>query len=94
MKDNYEKSILIPPCGDQLVNLLVPLDDAEDLKAEANTLPSIQLSERSVCDLEVMAVGGLSPLDRFMSQEDYRRVLEEMRLACGNDPFQSSRPPD
>ena len=26
-----------------------------------------------------MAVGGLSPIDRFMGQQDYRRVVEEMR---------------
>ncbi len=28
-------------------------------------------------------MGGFSPLDRFMGREDYRRVVEEMRLANG-----------
>jgi sulfate adenylyltransferase len=36
-----------------------------------------------VCDLEVLAVGGFSPLDRFMNQADYTRVVYEMRLANG-----------
>jgi sulfate adenylyltransferase len=41
------------------------------------------MSERSVCDLELLAVGAFSPLDRFMTREDHERVLGEMRLAGG-----------
>lgn len=55
-----------------------------ELRAYANRLPSLQLSERSVCDLELLATGGFSPLDQFMSKEDYRQVLDEMRLANGH----------
>jgi sulfate adenylyltransferase len=80
----YENSILIPPYGGKLVNLVVPPDDIEELKAQASKLPSIQLSERSECDLELLAVGAFSPLDRFMGQKDYQRVLDEMRLADGH----------
>jgi len=78
---NSDSSILIPPYGDALVDLLV---SDEALWAQANSLPSIQLSERVVCDLELLAVGGFSPLDRFMGQADYERVLDEMRLASGH----------
>jgi len=46
-------------------------------------VPSLQLSPRSLCDLELLATGAFSPLDRFMGEADYRRVLEEMRLANG-----------
>src|SRR5437867_3133795 len=76
-------SILIPPYGGSLVDLSVPAEAIEDLRAEAGSLKSVQLSERSVCDLEMMATGAFSPLDRFMGSEDYRRVLEEMRLSNG-----------
>ncbi len=76
-------SLLIPPYGGKLVDLCIPRAAADDLKARASHLPSIQLSERSVCDLELLATGGFSPLDRFMSRSDYQRVLEEMRLANG-----------
>ncbi len=55
----------------------------EALKAQATRLPSIQISERAMCDLELLATGAFSPLDRFMGQADYQRVLEEMRLANG-----------
>lgn len=74
---------LISPYGGGLVNLLVPPDAAGELKAHANRLASVQLSERSVCDLELLAVGGFSPLDYFMGRSDHERVVGEMRLSSG-----------
>jgi sulfate adenylyltransferase len=62
----------------------VPSEARDELTAYANRLPSIQLSQRSVCDLELLACGGFSPLDRFMGKADYERVLGEMRLANGS----------
>ncbi len=76
-------STLITPYGGKLVNLLVTPDELNDLKTYAGTLPSIQLTERALCDLELLAIGAFSPLDRFMGQADYEHVLEEMRLADG-----------
>ena len=78
-----ETSILIPPYGGQLVNLLVQSQEIDGLKAYANALPSLVLSDRSVCDLELLATGAFSPLGRFMGKADYQRVLDEMRLADG-----------
>ena len=75
---------LIPPYGGHLVDLMVPDADAEALRQHANTLPSVQLSDRAICDLELMAVGAFSPLDRFMGEADYRSVLETMRLIDGS----------
>jgi sulfate adenylyltransferase len=72
---------LIEPYGGKLINLLVDGEERTDLVNRANTLPSIQLSARSICDLELLAVGGFSPVDRFMGKADYDRVVEEMRLA-------------
>jgi sulfate adenylyltransferase len=69
---------LITPYGGKLINLMAPLE-----VADAAALPSIQISERSQCDLELLATGAFSPLDRFMSQADYRSVIERMRLADG-----------
>ncbi len=74
---------LLPLYGGRLVDLLVPPEEAAELKAYAGTLPSVQLSARTECDLELLAVGGFSPLARFMGQEDHQRVLDEMRLANG-----------
>ncbi len=74
---------LIEPYGGRLVDLLVPAEELEAARAHANTLPSIQLSDRALCDLELLATGAFSPLDRFMGRADYERVLAEMRLADG-----------
>ena len=75
---------LITPYGGSLVDLLAPPEDTDELKERAGRLPSIQLSDRAVCDLELLATGGFSPLDRFMGSEDHARVLGEMRLADGS----------
>ena len=74
---------LIAPYGGKLIDLHVDPHAREALAAHASKLPRIQLTERNLCDLEILATGGFSPLDRFMSEKDYVRVLEDMRLAAG-----------
>jgi sulfate adenylyltransferase len=76
-------SMLITPYGGKLVNLVVDDDEREALLAEADWDTSVQLTDRNLCDLELLAVGGFSPLDRFMGEADYHRVLTEMRLSDG-----------
>lgn len=46
-------------------------------------LPSLTLTQRQICDLELILNGGFSPLESFMGQKDYERVLKEMRLENG-----------
>jgi sulfate adenylyltransferase len=75
--------ILVPPYGGYLVDLFEPAASISELTAKAATLPSVQISERSRCDLELLATGGFSPLDRFLCRADYERVVAEMRLAGG-----------
>ena len=75
--------LLIPPYGGRLVDLMVEDEERAELIARANQLSSVRLSPRSVCDLELLATGGFSPLDRFMGRCDYLRVIGEMRLADG-----------
>jgi sulfate adenylyltransferase len=77
-------STLISPYGGELVNLLSPDEQVSDLKEYASHLPSIQLSERSACDLELLATGAFSPLKAFMSAADLRQVTHEMRLTSGH----------
>jgi sulfate adenylyltransferase len=78
-----KESKVISPYGGKLVNLVVEGEEREALKQEAAHLPYIQVSERVLNDLELLATGGFSPLDRFMGQEDYQRVINEMRLKDG-----------
>ena len=77
------ESLIISPFGGKLVDLVAAADERSKLAHDAAKLPSLQLSLRSLCDLELLAVGAFSPLDRFMERADYERVLEEMRLSDG-----------
>ncbi|KAI4604313.1 Sulfate adenylyltransferase [Pestalotiopsis sp. 9143b] len=73
-----------PPHGGILKDLLAR--DAprhEELSAEAETLPAITLTERQLCDLELILNGGFSPLEGFMNEADYNGVVKENRLADG-----------
>ncbi|MCS7324825.1 MAG: bifunctional sulfate adenylyltransferase/adenylylsulfate kinase [Anaerolineae bacterium] len=76
-------SILIPPYKGELVNLLVDEEERAYWLERAGRLRSVQLSPRALCDLELLAVGGFSPLRRFMGKADYEHVLYTMRLADG-----------
>jgi sulfate adenylyltransferase len=75
---------LITPYGGELVNLLVQDHELTELRAYASRLTSLQISDRSACDLELLATGAFSPLDRFMGKKDYQSVLDEMRLSSGH----------
>src|SRR3990172_8191435 len=84
MGDCMNKGIkLIEPYGGTLKNLVVLGEQRLALLDEANRYPSIQITDRNLNDLELLATGGFSPLNRFMGEADYRRVLTEMRLQDG-----------
>ena len=55
-----------------------------ELKAEASNYPSLQLSDRHLCDLELIINGGFDPLSGFMSRIDYDSVVRDMRLSDGS----------
>jgi len=74
---------LIKPYGEKLVNLIANEEEIADLKNLATELNSVQISERSMCDFEMMSTGAFSPLDRFMNQADYQSVVETQRLSNG-----------
>jgi sulfate adenylyltransferase len=78
------KAKLISPYGgNKLANLIVAGKERDELLGRAPQLPSIKITMRNLCDLELLATGGFSPLDRFMGKADYERVLHEMRLSNG-----------
>jgi len=71
------------PYGGRLVNLIVDDARAAEMRATSKDFASLTLDERALCDLELLAVGGFSPLTGFLGRADYERVVAEQRLADG-----------
>ncbi len=74
---------LITPHGGVLRNLIASDARAQKLKEASRDWPSWDLTERQICDLELLLNGAFSPLVGFMDRASYDRVLERMRLADG-----------
>ncbi|MCC5635607.1 sulfate adenylyltransferase [Nostoc sp. CHAB 5844] len=73
----------IAPHGGELVNRIATPEQREEFLSKAEFLPRVQLDERAVSDVEMIAIGAFSPLTGFMNQSDYDRVVTQMRLANG-----------
>jgi sulfate adenylyltransferase len=73
----------IAPHGGTLVDLRVSGAQAEPLEREAAGYPSVVVNAREVSDLEMLAVGALSPLTGFQGERDYRSILGSMHLENG-----------
>jgi sulfate adenylyltransferase len=73
----------ISPHGGLLEDLLLGSDELEAALGDAEHHPKLPVGAREAADLEMLAVGAMSPLNGFMLEKDYRSVLEEMRLASG-----------
>lgn len=74
---------LIRPHGGELKVLLVSEERAKELKGECINLPSLDLTPRQMCDVELLLNGAFSPLTGFLNREDYDSVLQKCRLNNG-----------
>lgn len=70
---------MITPYHGELVNRLLPQADIDKWMSDLPQL-SLTLSQRQLCDVECILCGAFSPLTGFMSEQDYRRCVHEMRL--------------
>lgn len=77
------ESGLIAPHGGQLINRIASEAEKQEFLAQADTLPRITLDKRAQSDLEMIAIGGFSPLKGFMEQADYDSVVDTMHLTNG-----------
>lgn len=73
----------IAPHGGQLINRLATPAERQEFLDQANHLPRVQLDERATSDLVMIAIGAFSPLNGFMEQADYEKVVDDMRLVNG-----------
>jgi sulfate adenylyltransferase len=72
---------MIAPHGGKLIDRTFSEGEKEKAKEHARALPSIRLTADLVSDVENIAFGVFSPLKGFLGKEDYRSVLNHMRLA-------------
>lgn len=68
------------PHGGHLINLLVEKDKADSLKQQSEHFPSITLTKRQLCDLEMLINGAMSPLTGYMDKKTYDTVIHSTRL--------------
>ncbi|GIO39834.1 sulfate adenylyltransferase [Paenibacillus antibioticophila] len=73
----------ILPHGGKLINRLASGDERERLLKEAAELEAIAITPWTISDLDLIGVGAFSPLTGFMTEQDYRSVVKNMRLANG-----------
>ncbi len=73
----------IPAHGGTLIQRIATPEQATELQAQAPTWPQVTLDDRAQSDLEMIAIGGFSPLTGFMGRADYESVLQSMHLQNG-----------
>ena len=71
------------PHGGELKDLYLDATAAEAEKAAAQDYASWDLTERQLCDIELILNGAFSPLEGFLNQDDYDAVVSGMRLKSG-----------
>ena len=62
---------------------MVSAGEAKSLQDAAGSMPSITLSAKQACDLEMIAMGAFSPLDGFVGPDDFASICRDMRLSNG-----------
>ncbi len=74
---------MIAPHGGRLINRLATGAQRDALLARAKAAPRLKVNARELADLEMIAVGAMSPLEGFMGSADLKAVVERHRLANG-----------
>jgi len=73
----------IAPHGGVLVDREAPVADRMRWEKDGPRLPALTLDKRALSDLEMIVIGGFSPLEGFMGEADWTSVVERTRLANG-----------
>ncbi len=73
----------ISPHGGSLINRIATEQEHQEFLGLSDSLPRIQLNERALSDLVMIAIGGFSPLTGFLGEKDYIGVVNDMHLSNG-----------
>ncbi|MEM9567658.1 MAG: sulfate adenylyltransferase [Cyanobacteria bacterium P01_E01_bin.34] len=69
--------------GGTLINRIATAEQRAEILAKADSLPKVTIDARAQSDLEMIAIGGFSPLEGFMAEADYSSVVTDMHLSNG-----------
>lgn len=70
--------------GGTLINRQLTGTKREKAVSNAITLKELTVNAWAISDLELIGIGGFSPLTGFLGEKDYQRVVKETRLADGS----------
>ena len=59
-------------------------DESKKASLVSSCNRTLELSDRNACDVELLTVGGFSPLTGFMNEDVYTNCVKEMRLPGSN----------
>lgn len=68
----------------ELINRVLTGHQREKVLGEIEEYPSIVVSDDRIMDVELIATGGYTPIEGFLTERDFNEVLENMRLANGS----------
>ena len=71
------------PHGGELKELFLSEGKADEEAQRAENYPCWNLTQRQVCDLDLLMSGAFSPLEGFLGKDDYESVCDTMRLTSG-----------
>ncbi len=74
---------MITPHGGKLINRVASEEEKKELIAKSSSLLKVNMGLKELCDVELIACGAFSPLTGFMKREDYKNVIENLRLENG-----------
>ncbi len=71
------------PHGGMLKDLYLSEGQADLEKVKAKEFKSWDLTQRQLCDLDLLMNGAFSPLEGFLGRDDYESVCNDMRMTSG-----------
>jgi len=76
---------LVNPHGKEkkLKPLLLTGDQFREEKQKAKSLPQVMMTSRETSDLIMLGIGAFTPLDGFMTKEDWKGVCDDYRTSQG-----------
>ncbi len=72
------------PHGGELKDLFLTESQADEEKSLAGDYPNWNLTQRQLCDVDLLMNGAFSPLEGFLGKADYESVCNDMRLQNGD----------